>query len=146
MYDSTIMMTGGSEWKVLLDLIIRKMFTYGRIGSVLSVSASVKSVGTLVIIDWPTAESATNKMLRFQAIKPRNFNQQCFVLLNSDRFVVYRTSILYRTRMVWLFVPYEYSYYTTITVHKQHKYIAIANTVLLFVLDHELYPRCSFLQ
>ena len=42
--------------------------------------------------------------------------------------------------MVWLFVPYAYSYYTTIAVHKQHKYIAIANTVLLFVLDHELYP------
>ena len=70
---------------------------------------------------------------------------------------MYRTSILYRTRMVhtvriairirydrtrmvWLFVPYAYSYYTTIAVHKQHKYIAIANTVLLFVLDHELYP------
>ena len=46
--------------------------------------------------------------------------------------------------MVWLFVPYAYGYYTTIAVHKQqHKYIAIANTVLLFVLDHELYPRCS---
>ena len=50
---------------------------------------------------------------------------------------------LYRTRMVWLFVPYAYSYYsnyTTIAVHKQHKYIGIANTVLLFFLDHELYP------
>ena len=48
-----------------------------------------------------------------------------------------------RTRMVWLFVPYAYSYYsnyTTIAVHKQHKYIGIANTVLLFFLDHELYP------
>ena len=27
----------------------------------------------------------------------------------------------------------------TIAVHKQHKYIGIANTVLLFFLDHELY-------
>ena len=42
-----------------------------------------------------------------------------------------------RMRMVWLFVPYAYSYYTTIAVHKQHKYIAIANAVLLFVLDHK---------
>ena len=32
----------------------------------------------------------------------------------------------------------------TNTVYKQH--IAIANTVLLVILDHELYPRCSFLQ
>ena len=32
----------------------------------------------------------------------------------------------------------------TITVYKQH--IAIANTVLLIILDHEFYPRCSFLQ
>ena len=51
--------------------------------------------------------------------------------------VVYRTSILYRTCMVWLFVPYAYnSYYTTIAVHEQHKYIAIANTVLLFVMNY----------
>ena len=35
-----------------------------------------------------------------------------------------------------------YSYYTII-VYKQ--YIAIANTVLLFNLNHELYPLCSFL-
>ena len=58
----------------------------------------------------------------------------------------YCTSICVRynhTRMVWLFVPYEYiatSY--TITVHQC---VTIANTVLLFVLDPELYPRCSFL-
>ena len=39
-----------------------------------------------------------------------------------------------RTRMVWLFVPYAYGYY-----------IAIANTVLLFTINHELYPWCSFL-
>ena len=32
----------------------------------------------------------------------------------------------------------------TITVYKQR--IAIANTVLQVILDHELYPRCSFLQ
>ena len=41
------------------------------------------------------------------------------------------------------YMPYAYSYcsnYTTIAVHKQHKYIGIANTVLLFFLDHELYP------
>ena len=92
------------------------------------------------------------------------FNVLPFGLCNGP--VVYRTSILYRmrmvhtvrvyayghsvrydrTRMVWLFVPYAYSYYATIVVHKQHKYIAIVNTVLLFVLDHELYARCSFLQ
>ena len=47
------------------------------------------------------------------------------------------------THMVWLSVPYVYSYYT-ITVYKQH--IAIANTVLLFILDQYLYPQCSFLQ
>ena len=34
-----------------------------------------------------------------------------------------------RTRMVWLFVPYEYTY--TITVYMQH--IAIASAVLLFM-------------
>ena len=44
--------------------------------------------------------------------------------------------------MVWLFVPYAYSYYTII-VYKQH--VAIANTVLLFTLNHELYLWCSFL-
>ena len=43
--------------------------------------------------------------------------------------------------MVWLFVPYVYCYYT-ITVYKQH--IAIANTILLFVLDHELYHSAAF--
>ena len=41
---------------------------------------------------------------------------------------------------IWLFVPCAYSNHT-ITVYKQH--IAIVNMVLLFILDHELYPRCS---
>ena len=87
------------------------MFTYGRIGSVLSVSASVKSVGTLVIIDWPTAESATNKILRFQAIKPRNFNQQCFaVLLNHVPIALLCTARVFYTVRVW----YGYLYHMSI--------------------------------
>ena len=43
-----------------------------------------------------------------------------------------RIHIYDHTRMVWLFVPYMYSH-GTLTVYKQH--IAIANTVLLIVLD-----------
>ena len=74
-----------------------------------------------------------------------------FIGVVGDRTsILYRTRMVHtirvrydRTRMVWLFVPYAYSYYsnyTTIAVHKQHKYIGIVNTVLLFFLDHELYP------
>ena len=40
-----------------------------------------------------------------------------------------------RTHMVWLFVPYAYSF-TILLLFTSNIYIAITNTVLLFVLDH----------
>ena len=58
-------------------------------------------------------------------------------MVHTIRVYAYGTTV-----RVWLFVPYAYSYYTII-VYKQ--YIAIANTVLLFTLNHELYPLCIFL-
>ena len=84
------------------------------------------------------------------------------ILFKLYRAVVYHTRISYRTRMVhtirvYLYgttvrVWYGYLYHMriascyTITDYKQDIAIASTVTVLLFVLDHELYPRCSFMQ
>ena len=46
----------------------------------------------------------------------------------------------YHTRMVWIFVPYAYSC-TILLLFTSSIYIAITNTVLLFVLDHTAF--CS---
>ena len=53
---------------------------------------------------------------------------------------VYTYGMAVYTRMIWIFVPYAYSY-TILLLFTSSIYIAITNTALLFVLDHTAF--CS---
>ena len=63
-------------------------------------------------------------------------------------YILYAYNYAYGTTVrEWYGYLYHMSMasYYTITDYKQHIAIAITVTVLLFILDHEFYPRCSFL-